>query len=148
LATEAGADAVVPWQAGRSVARWEDGPRGAKALARWRNTVREAAKQARRSRVPSVSSPVTTVQLAEMVKKSTTSLVLDGSGTAFADVSLPPRGELMVIVGPEGGIADDEVSLLVDAGAQVARLGPTVLRASTAAVVALTAIGVRTERWR
>jgi 16S rRNA (uracil1498-N3)-methyltransferase len=149
LATEAGADGVVPWQAERCVVRWDDGPRGAKALARWRSTAREAAKQARRSRVPEINKPVGLSALAELVTGSAAAVVLEaGAAARLADLRLPDRGDLAVIVGPEGGISDTEIEALTAAGAQVARLGTTVLRASTAAVVALGALGVITERWR
>jgi len=148
LATEAGVDAVLPWRAARCVARWEAGPRGEKALARWRTTVREAAKQARRPWVPVVDEPVTTAALAKRVTDAAGALVLHESATdGLADVPLPPGGDLLLVVGPEGGIADDELDVLTAAGARVVRLGPEVLRASTAAAVALGALGVLTGRW-
>ncbi|MBB5152960.1 16S rRNA (uracil(1498)-N(3))-methyltransferase [Saccharopolyspora phatthalungensis] len=148
LATEAGVDAVVPWRAARCVAKWDDGPRGAKALARWRSTAAQAAKQARRAWTPLVDDPVSTRQLAELVGRADAALVLHESATTpLASVDLPAAGELVLVVGPEGGVASDELATLTDAGAQVVRLGPTVLRASTAAAVALGAVGVRTDRW-
>lgn len=149
LATETGVDVIVPWRAGRSIAKWEDGPRGAKALARWRSTAREAAKQSRRAWVPEVTDPATTRQLVEMVRKSALTLVLDAAAdTALRDVPLPTEGDLLVVSGPEGGISESESDTLRAAGAQVARLGPTVLRASTAAAAAIAALGVLTPRWR
>jgi 16S rRNA (uracil1498-N3)-methyltransferase len=149
LATEAGADAIIPWQAARSVARWDDGPRGAKALARWRSTVREAAKQSRRAWIPEVSEPVSTRELALLVGASAGALALDGGAlTRLADATLPQQGDLVVIVGPEGGTTESELSLLEAEGAQVVRLGPNVLRASTAAAVAVGALAVLTGRWR
>ena len=148
LATEAGVDAVLPWRAARCVARWETGPRGEKALARWRTAAREAAKQARRAWVPTVEEPVTTTALAGRVAAVRAALVLHESATdGLATVDLPADGDLLLVVGPEGGIADDELDALVAAGARAVRLGPEVLRASTAAAVALGAIGVRTGRW-
>ncbi|MGE3285341.1 MAG: 16S rRNA (uracil(1498)-N(3))-methyltransferase [Pseudonocardia sp.] len=146
-ATEAGVDEVLPWTAARCVARWEAGPRGAKALARWRSTVREAAKQARRPWVPPVGEPVTTAQLARRVAGAAGALVLhEAAADGLARVALPERGDLVLVVGPEGGITDDEVATLVAAGAQPVRLGPEVLRASTAAAVALGALGAL-ARW-
>ncbi|MET8762336.1 16S rRNA (uracil(1498)-N(3))-methyltransferase [Lentzea sp. NPDC004782] len=148
LATEAGVDGVVPWRASRCVAKWEDGPRGAKALGRWRSTVREAAKQARRSRVPFVDEPVSTAQLSQRVSSSALTLVLHESATErLADVPLPDSGDVLLVVGPEGGITPEELEALRSAGARIVRLGPTVLRASTAAAVALGALGVLTSRW-
>ncbi|GGU55362.1 16S rRNA (uracil(1498)-N(3))-methyltransferase [Lentzea flava] len=148
LATEAGVDGVVPWRAARCVAKWEDGPRGAKALGRWRSTVREAAKQARRSRVPFVDEPVSTAQLSQRVSSSALTLVLHESATdRLSDVDLPESGDVLLVVGPEGGITPDELEALRSSGARIVRLGPTVLRASTAAAVALGALGVLTSRW-
>ncbi|NKE64062.1 16S rRNA (uracil(1498)-N(3))-methyltransferase [Lentzea sp. PSKA42] len=148
LATEAGVDGVVPWRAARCVAKWEDGPRGAKALGRWRSTVREAAKQARRARVPFVDEPVSTTQLAQRVSSSALTLVLHESATdRLADVEFPAAGDVLLVVGPEGGISPEELDVLRSSGARIVRLGPTVLRASTAAAVALGAIGVLTSRW-
>lgn len=149
LATEAGVDGVVPWKASRCVTKWDDGPRGAKALERWRATAREAAKQARRARVPEVAEPVGTPALVRLVQSAAVALVLHESATeGIASVNLPREGDVLLVVGPEGGVAEDELKALTQAGAHVVRLGPTVLRASTAAAVALGALGVLTDRWR
>lgn len=147
-ATEAGADAFLPWKAARSVARWDDGPRGARALERWRSSVREAAKQARRPWQPQVTEPVTTRQLAQRVAAADAALVLhESAGTGLAGVELPADGEVLLVVGPEGGVDDHELAVLAEAGAVPVRMGPEVLRASTAACVALGALAVRTGRW-
>lgn len=149
LATEAGVDAVVPWRASRCVTKWDDGPRGAKALERWRATAREAAKQARRARVPAVAEPVSTTGLARLAASSAVALVLhESSSTGLGSVPLPASGDVLLVVGPEGGITDEELSTLTGVGAHAVRLGPDVLRASTAAAVALGALGVLTDRWR
>ncbi|HEX4250597.1 MAG TPA: 16S rRNA (uracil(1498)-N(3))-methyltransferase [Pseudonocardia sp.] len=161
LATEAGVDAVLPWKAARCVARWDDGPRGDKALARWRSTVLAATKQSRRAWLPEVGEPVGTSALAARCAAADAALVLhesaDMSITAAVRELLPvpvaqggaaPGGvELVLVVGPEGGIADDELASLCAVGARPVRLGPEVLRASTAAAVALGALGVLTGRW-
>jgi len=148
LATEAGADEIVPWRAERSVVRWEEGPRGAKALARWRNTARSAAKQARRAWVPPVREPVTTEQLTAVAAGAACALVLEGSAErVLTELEIPPAGDVLLVVGPEGGITDDEYAALTGAGGTGVRLGPTVLRTSTAAAVALGALGALTPRW-
>jgi 16S rRNA (uracil1498-N3)-methyltransferase len=148
LATEAGVDAVVPWRASRCVAKWDNGPRGAKALGRWRSTAAQAAKQARRPWTPQVAEPVGTKALAERVRASDAALVLHESAEMpLTSVDLPADGELVLVVGPEGGVSPEELAALVDVGAQAVRLGPSVLRASTAAAVALGALGALTDRW-
>jgi 16S rRNA (uracil1498-N3)-methyltransferase len=149
LATEAGVDAIVPWRAARSVAKWEDGSRGEKALARWRATARAAAKQARRAHVPDVTEPVTTGELAELAATMSLAIVLESDvPDRLTDLPLPGTGDILLVVGPEGGITDDELRTLADAGARAVRLGTTVLRTSTAAAVALGALGALTPRWR
>ncbi|MFC4942154.1 16S rRNA (uracil(1498)-N(3))-methyltransferase [Pseudonocardia sp. GCM10023141] len=148
MATEAGVDAIVPWRAARCVARWDDGPRGEKALARWRSTVREAAKQARRPWLPPVDGPVSTAALARLVTAAAGALVLhEGATDRLTDVVLPAAGDLLLVVGPEGGISDTELAELAAAGARPVRMGAEVLRASTAAAVALGALGALTSRW-
>ena len=149
LATEAGADAFVAWQADRCVARW-DGPRADKGLRRWRAVARAAAAQSRRAYVPPVQGVLGTAELVtwvgEQVTAGTAVLALhDAAGAGLPDVSAAPA--LAVVIGPEGGITDAELTVLTGAGAVAARLGPTVLRTSTAAAVALGALGVLTPRW-
>ena len=150
-ATEVGADGVVPWQASRSVVVWR-GDRAAKSRARWVAGVREAAKQSRRARVPDVAEPVDTRGLAaragEVVAAGGVVLVLhEAAARPLADVPLPGAGEVLVVVGPEGGIAEEEVAALTDRGAVAVRLGPHVLRTSTAGPVALAVLAERLGRW-
>lgn len=149
LATEAGADAFVAWQADRCVARW-DGSRAEKGLRRWAAVARAAAGQSRRAHIPPVDGVLTTSGLVswvrEQVAAGTTVLVLhDAADAGLPDVAGCPA--LALVVGPEGGITEAELTALTGAGAVAARLGPTVLRTSTAAAVALGALGVLTPRW-
>ncbi|MGV0794562.1 16S rRNA (uracil(1498)-N(3))-methyltransferase [Mycolicibacterium sp. XJ1819] len=150
LATEAGADAVVAWQAQRCVARWDGPARVDKGLRRWRAVARAAARQSRRAHIPPVSGVETTDDLVQRIREavSTRALVLHESATrSIADVPLTQADSLILVVGPEGGLTDGEIAALSDAGAEPVLLGPTVLRTSTAAAVALGALGVLTGRW-
>ena len=150
LATEAGADAFVAWQASRCVARWDGQSRVDKGLRRWRAVARSAARQSRRAHIPTITGVVSTTELVERVRDtaSTRVLVLHESALQpITDVPVSQADSLVLVIGPEGGIADDEISALTAAGATVVRLGPTVLRTSTAAAVALGALGVLTNRW-
>ena len=149
-ATEAGADVLVPWAASRCVARWT-GDKAVKGVDRWRQVAREAAKQSRRTRFPLVEPLHSTADLIRRVAAITTAggtaLVLHEAGsTPIRGVALAAT-EVLIVIGPEGGIADDELARLTAAGAHVVRLGPQVLRTSTAAAVALGALGVLTDRW-
>ena len=148
LATEAGADAFVAWQSARCVARW-DGPKADKGLRRWSAVARSAARQSRRAYIPTVSGVDSTRDLLHRIA-STDAVVLalhESATEPFADIPLAQCDSVILIVGPEGGIADDEIAALTDAGAHAVRLGPTVLRTSTAAAVALGALGALTPRW-
>ena len=151
LATEAGADEFVAWQAARCVARW-DGERAAKGLRRWRAVARSAARQSRRPWIPEVSGPMSCEQLgayiSERVDAGAVALVLhESAGRALREMPVGQADSIILVVGPEGGLSDTEVNTLAAAGAVPVRLGPTVLRTSTAAAVALGALGVLTSRW-
>jgi len=151
LATEAGADAFLAWQAARSVASWE-GARADKGLRRWRAVTRSAARQSRRAHIPPIEGVLSTAALVERVRgevaAGSTVLALHESAThRLADIHVAHANSVFLVVGPEGGIAPDEIAALADAGAVAVRLGPQVLRTSTAAAVALGALGVLTSRW-
>jgi 16S rRNA (uracil1498-N3)-methyltransferase len=152
LATEAGADAFVAWQASHCVARWDGPARVDKGLRRWAAVARSAARQSRRAYIPSVTGVVSTAELVKRICDDVTAgavvLALHESAVArLTELPVAQADSLMLIVGPEGGIADDEIAVLSEAGASAARLGPTVLRTSSAAAVALGALGVLTPRW-
>jgi 16S rRNA (uracil1498-N3)-methyltransferase len=145
--TEVGVDRVVPWAAARSVAVWK-GERALRSHAKWQATAREAAKQSRRSWLPTVAPLAATADLAALVAEADLALVLHEDATeTLAALDVPASGRIVVVVGPEGGIAPDELAVLTDAGAHVVRLGAEVLRTSTAGVVAVAALLARTPRW-
>jgi 16S rRNA (uracil1498-N3)-methyltransferase len=147
LMTEVGVDVIIPWAAERCVVRWQ-GERGDRALARWRATAREAAKQARRSRIPEVTSPAALSEVAARAAAADRAVVLDPQAPDGLDrLPLPTSGEVLLIVGPEGGISPAEASALAQAGAAGAHLGPTVLRTSSAGPVAAAVVLSRAGRW-
>lgn len=145
LATQAGADAVVPWQAQRCVAKWV-GPKAAKGVAKWEAAALSAAKQSRRTRIPEILDVHTTAQLAELIAGKTALVLHEDSATPLRGIDLD-TDEIVLIVGPEGGIGAEELAQLTAAGARAVKLGPEVLRTASAAMVALSAIGVLTPRW-
>jgi 16S rRNA (uracil1498-N3)-methyltransferase len=146
--TEVGVDRIVPWAAARSVTQWR-AERAAKSLDRWRTTAREAAKQSRRVWWPVVDELATTADVVELLGAGALGVVLhEGAGRSFAEVSAPTTGEVVVVVGPEGGIAPDELAAFEAVGALAARMGPTVLRTSTAGAVAAGVLLAGTSRWR
>lgn len=148
--TETGVDAIVPWAAARCITQWK-GERGAKALGKWRATAREAGKQSRRVRFPEVAEAATTKQVAALLADADFAAVLHeerGYGSEpLATAELPAEGEIVLVVGPEGGVAPEELALFEEAGAKAYRLGRTVLRTSTAGTAATALLLGRTGRW-
>ena len=141
--TEVGVDEVVGWAASRSVAKWTD-----KSEARWLATARAAAKQSRSPWVPTVTGPATTEDVAVRVGRAALGVVLhEEAEEPLASVDVPAGGEVVVVVGPEGGVAPGELTQFAAAGARVCRLGDRVLRSSTAGVAALSVLSAAT-RWR
>ena len=148
-ATELGVDEVVPWQAARSIVRWR-GEKATKALAKWESVVVAAAKQSRRARVPVVSPAVTTAEVTARCRPGALVLVLhEDASERLSELrtdDLDRVDEIDLVVGPEGGIGPEELEALAAAGARPVRLGPTVLRASTAGPAALAVLASRV-RW-
>lgn len=145
-ATELGVDEIVPWQAGRSVSRW-DAVKADKGRARWVTIVREAAKQAHRAWVPAVSPLVTTKALAARSAASRMILLEPTATDRLTTLDLGGDRDVVMIVGPEGGVSPEEIGSLTDAGATMARLGDTVLRTSTAGPAALSVVSASLGRW-
>ena len=151
LLTEVGVDVVVPWSASRSIAQWR-GEKALRGVEKWRTTAREAAKQSRRPFLPEVRGLASTDDAVALVRD-----VVAGGGTALvlhedaslrlAAVRVPPSGDVVLVVGPEGGIGPEERAAFEAVGARSARLGPTVLRTSTAGTVAAAVVLASCGRW-
>jgi 16S rRNA (uracil1498-N3)-methyltransferase len=153
--TEIGVDVIVPWSASRSITQWK-ADRGAKSLERWRSTAREAAKQSRRAWWPTVTEPLTTPKAARLLATAAVPIVLHEEAElalAAVDLRLPkPDGsddvtDIVLVVGPEGGISPEELAQFAEAGAKPHRMGPTVLRTSTAGTAAAAVLLARSGRW-
>jgi 16S rRNA (uracil1498-N3)-methyltransferase len=151
LLTEVGVDVVVPWSASRSVAQWR-GEKAERGVEKWRSTAREAAKQSRRPFVPDVRALASTAECAALVREAVatggTAIVLhEDASLRMAALRVPTSGDVVLVVGPEGGISDDERAAFEKAGALSARLGPSVLRTSTAGTVAAAVVLASCGRW-
>ncbi|MGW0362675.1 16S rRNA (uracil(1498)-N(3))-methyltransferase [Streptomyces sp. NPDC002990] len=148
--TETGVDAIVPWQASRCITQWR-GDRGAKSLAKWRATAREAGKQSRRVRFPEVAEALSTKQVAALLAGADLAMVLhedrDTPSQALATAELPATGSIVLVVGPEGGVSPEELAAFAAVGALPYRLGASVLRTSTAGTAAAAVLLARTGRW-
>ncbi|CAL4859626.1 16S rRNA (uracil(1498)-N(3))-methyltransferase [Microbacterium sp. MM2322] len=147
-ATELGVDAIVPWQAARSVSRWE-GAKVAKGVARWESIAREAAKQAHRPWLADLEQPVTTRELAVRASGRRMLVLEPTASVALSRVVIDPTdtSDVILVVGPEGGISPEELDALQAAGATLVRLGDTVLRTSTAGPAALAVVNATLGRW-
>ena len=147
MLTEAGIDAIVPWQAERSVARWDE-TKATKNRGKWAATAREATKQARRSRVPRVDAVTTSGGVAELIAASGVALVLDEQASLqLTSIAAEAARDIMLVIGPEGGLSDNERGQFTDAGAHLVQLGPSVLRTSTAGIAALSVLSAQIGRW-
>ena len=147
LATQAGADEIIAWQADRCVSKW-DAKKAPKALSKWESAAVAAAKQSRRTRIPAVRGPVTTRQLCEEISGARALVLHEDATLRLKDLDdLDTTDTIYLLVGPEGGIGEEELAQLTAAGATAIKLGPEVLRTASASMVALASIGTLTSRW-
>ncbi len=147
LLTEVGVDEIVPWAAANCVTRWRP-DRVDRSHRRWGDAALAAAKQARRSWFPLIAPLASTADVLRIIGSADTSLVLHEHGhERIAASTLPDDGVVAVIVGPEGGLTEDELEAMSAAGAQIVRMGPTVLRTSSAGIAAVAALLAPSRRW-
>jgi 16S rRNA (uracil1498-N3)-methyltransferase len=146
MACELGVEGVIPLQAKRCVSQWRD-DKVAKGVERWQKILLEATKQSLRSWIPRVLDPLDIDGIGALAPKFQI-LVLDPEATmALRDYQPTGDTPVLVVVGPEGGLAPEEIDHLVSLGAVAARLGSTVLRTSTAGPAALAVLNVKLGRW-
>jgi 16S rRNA (uracil1498-N3)-methyltransferase len=137
MLTETGVATIIPWAASRSVVRWS-GERGDRSRAKWQATAREAAKQSRRLRIPDVTPPMTTADVARRIREADAALVLhEAAPEPLSAQVVPESAEVVIVIGPEGGIAPEELEAFRAAGAGVVSISDGVLRTSTAGAVAV-----------
>jgi 16S rRNA (uracil1498-N3)-methyltransferase len=147
LLTEVGADEIVPWQAERCVTQWR-GDKVAKATEKWRATARESTKQARRSWAPVVADLASTREVCARLAAAALAVVLHESATLpLAELAAPAAGDVVLVIGPEGSLTDAELEAFRRAGADVRRMGDSVMRTSTAGAVAAAVLLARSSRW-
>ncbi|AMB58668.1 16S rRNA (uracil(1498)-N(3))-methyltransferase [Microterricola viridarii] len=149
--TELGVDAVIPWSAARSVSRWE-GAKVAKGQERWASIVREASKQSIRAWLPDVTTLFSSKDLERLAATSRMLVLEPTAELALTEWTAHSAGhdaelDIVLVVGPEGGIAPNELERLQAAGATLVRLGSTVLRTSTAGAAALSVLSAHLGRW-
>ena len=147
LLTEVGVDVIVPWAAQRCIVKWE-GEKAEKGVKKWRTAAREASKQSRRANVPQVTNLAQTSDVARLISETSHAFVLHETGPVkLSSASIPLQGDVLLVVGPEGGLTDDELQQFTEQSGKIVRLGPTILRTSTAGTVAAGIVMSRTNRW-
>lgn len=144
--TEVGVDEIIPWSAERSIVQWR-GEKADSARLRWETLARESAKQSRQAWFPRVHPVRSLNGVCEALAQAELGVVLDGTGQSVSALRLPVTGDVVVVVGPEGGLTVDETSQMREAGGTLTCLGPSVLRSATAATVATVALLSRSQRW-
>ena len=138
---EVGVDAIVAWPAARSVARLDDARRDAR-IAKYRAIAQAAARQSGRAEIPEITS-VDGLAAALAGLPDGLRLVLDPTSDAALGAALDTAADVTVVSGPEGGLAPDELDRL--AGFTPLGLGPRVLRAETAPMIAVALIRAATR---
>jgi 16S rRNA (uracil1498-N3)-methyltransferase len=140
LLTEAGVDTIIPWASSRSIGKGSD---------KFENTAREASKQSRRLRIPRVVDSASTDQICALIKQSSCTVVFhESASSGLSELKLPLGiSDVVIIIGPEGGITDEELTRFTDAGAMLSRMGRPVLRSAHAGIAAVSALCAKLQVW-
>lgn len=136
-ATELGVTRIVPVLTERTVVKL-DSKQSERKLGHWRGIAVAACEQSGRDRVPDIAAPLDLHDFLRGTDSRATRLLLSPTGTQRVDDLQAPEGKIVVLIGPEGGLAETEQRAALDAGFLPVRLGPRVLRTETAAIAALT----------
>lgn len=144
LAIEAGVDRIIPWQAERSISKWQSD-----SAQKWEIGIKEACKQARQVRLPKLMPMLTTAGVVQLLSKEARIIVFhESAGEKFAQLQLPESlASIYLVIGPEGGISQSELSKFENGGSKIVRLGETVLRSAHAGFAAISAVQTKLGRW-
>lgn len=142
LCTEGGADRIVMWKAARSIGKSDD------KIEKLQTTAREASKQSRRFRIPEVIGVAATNAVVDQIAQADLAIVFHESATMkVSEVVAPGCTKVAIIIGPEGGLTDEEIDTFAAAGAKVALMGRPVLRSAHAGLAALSAVNTALSVW-
>ena len=144
LVIESGVDRIIPWQAERSISKWQSD-----SAQKWEIGIKEACKQARQIRLPKLMPMLTTADVVQLLNKDAQAIVFHESASEkFAQMQLNQSlTSIYLIIGPEGGISPNELSVFENSGGKVVRLGETVLRSAHAGFAAISAVQTKLGRW-
>ncbi len=141
--TQVGVDEIIPWQSQHSIGKIDD-----KSLGKWQSTARESSRQSRRVRIPVISNAYSTESLISIIKGLQNIFVLhESADNRLSQIEMNQEVDVILIVGPEGGLSEIEVKTFVTAGAKIVRLGESVLRAANAGAAAASVVMSRTGKW-
>lgn len=142
MSTEGGVDRIVMWKAARSIGRADE------KIEKLQSTAREASKQSRRFRIPQVSGVASTDQVVDEIAKSDLAFVFHESATSSISQAVTKGAKkVLIIIGPEGGLTDEEVSTFAAAGAKVVLMGRPILRSAHAGLAAMAAVNTALSVW-
>ena len=142
MSTEGGADRIVMWKAARSIGRADE------KIEKLQQTAREASKQSRRFRIPEVLGVASTDSVIDEIAKADLALVFHESATmTISQVVKPGAIKVVAIIGPEGGLTDQELETFAGAGAKVVLMGRPILRSAHAGLAALAAVNTALSVW-
>jgi 16S rRNA (uracil1498-N3)-methyltransferase len=145
--TELGVFEVIPWQADRSISIWK-AEKKQKGQTRWQTIVTEAAKQSLRAFVPRVSEVLDSAELIQVLRGFDQVLILDPEAeSSITERNTPIVGSVAIVVGPEGGISEEELAAFAEAGFSSVHLGSGVLRTSTAGMAAISFLQAKLGEW-
>jgi len=144
LAVEAGVDRIIPWQAERSISKWQSD-----SAQKWEIGIKEACKQARQVRLPKLMPMLTTAGVVQLLSKDARIIVFhESANEKFTQLQLPESlASIYLVIGPEGGISQSELSIFENGGSKIVRLGETVLRSAHAGFAAISAVQTKLGRW-
>lgn len=143
LLTEVGADRIVFWNSARSIGKSED-----KTFDKLDVTIREASKQARRFRIPEIVGPLSTAQVIDEIARTDLAVLFHESATSKLSAITPPAVKrALIIIGPEGGITDEELDAFTSSGAIIALMGRPIFRSAHAGIAGLAALQTLLKSW-
>lgn len=146
ILVESGVDLIIPWQADRSISKWQKD-----SLDKWQSAAVAATKQSRRFRKPEIVDGLSLSQLLEIESENSAFLVMHESATTKLSEVVTSKfagmSEIIIVIGPEGGISDSELAVLEGIGAHIVGLGPEVFRSAHAGGAALSAVSALIGRW-
>ena len=144
LAVEAGVDRIIPWQSERSISKWQSD-----SGQKWQVGIKQSCKQARQAKLPQLMQVMSTSEVIKSISEGGFGIVFhEEASTKFSDLTIPnSQSSIYLVIGPEGGISEQELLSFQNNGSKVVRLGDTVLRSAHAGFAALSAVQTKLGRW-